>query len=160
MVAARTEKNTANMGGRLHLLTYGRSVDALQYLIFRFKTSSKPLKFYMRFLIEREAEIIFHRVLSFLSPGTEIYPVNANRLSSRASYYQAYVDPVLTGIYEELIIPSLGTDTGRGLHFQGSQIFYCGDFIFKKNSEYFIALRNLDTTYAAHLGIFLTSIEV
>jgi hypothetical protein len=132
--------------GRSFAAVYARLVSSTAYLVGRIKTGSTPAKFFFSFSSTGKSRVELASIDGWTEPGTLLTPTPLNGNTASSPAFEVYADPgAPLGVYRS-VIPSTGTDNGRGLVFIGKQMLSCGGLILELNSEYIIGMLNLEAS--------------
>jgi hypothetical protein len=150
----RSKKN-----GNVYLTTHTQSIAAGQYLLIRVKTGLVKTALTFNFYTEALTVITFLDIVEFLTPGTELTPVNLKVGSVKTANHQVFYAPNNWWQGGETgLIPSPGSESGKGVYFSGGGINVCGGFVSMPNKEYLLSMQNLDLA-AASLGIGIIGVD-
>lgn len=145
--------------GNVYLTSHTESVAAGQWLLIRVKTGTVKTALTFSFYTEELTVVTFLDIVEFLTPGTELTPVNLKLGSIKTANHQVFYAPNnwwQGG--ETTLIPSAGTESGKGVYFSGGGINVCGGFISLPNKEYLLSMQNLDTSPAT-LGLKIIGVD-
>jgi hypothetical protein len=133
--------------GRAFFTAYDKTVEtsgAEQELRIRLTTgATKAFHFnvclFNTVLIEMKATVD----ATFSAAGTTLTPSNMLLGSTNTPEHVIRFDPTLS-TNGTLLIPSPGSESGKGVYFSGGGINVCGGFVSMPNKEYLLSMQNLD----------------